>query len=164
MVQSEIISRMDGVNGWIDPHNGGTYTVVNNVVNNEEKMSQITGSRMTSNGQYTDLFIFTLEEQDGRSINTNGIGSNGNGNGNGNSDVIASTDFTDVGCILNGCSEAQVFSILDFSTNYCNLRNLYCNKKDDGCPIVTHDFDYVETFVSCWQHDATQCITAGVAI
>ncbi len=29
-------------------------------------------------------------------------------------------------CKVFGCSESQVFSMLDGSTNYCNLRNLVC--------------------------------------
>ena len=34
---------------------------------------------------------------------------------------------------------AEVFSIADFSTNYCNVRNLYCGK-EDGCVTVKHSF------------------------
>ena len=133
MVKSEIIARINGENGWIDPHNNGTYALLNTAVNNEEQMSQITGSRTTGDGQYTDMFIFTFENDV-----TNGGG-----------------------CILNGCSESQVFSILDFSTNYCNLRDLYCNS-DDGCPIVEHDFSYEEKYASCWQRDANKCIASTV--
>ena len=133
MVQSEITSRMNGVNGWVDPHNSGTYSLLNNLVNIEEQMSQLTGSRTTADGKYTDIFLFVLEE-----------------------------DSTgESGCILSGCSESQVFSVLDFSTNYCNLRNLYCNNKDDGCQIVDHDFDYEETYLSCWQNDGTRCIAGS---
>ena len=36
------------------------------------------------------------------------------------------------GCRLQGCSESQVNSYLDMSTNYCNLRVLYCGSLD-GC-------------------------------
>ena len=146
-VKNEIISRMNGDNGWLDPHNNGTYTVIDNEVvdvqysygDDEDQydgqMTKITGSRVTGNGQYTDLFTFTLLEQDSSDGNTDGGG-----------------------CVLNACSESQVFSILDFSTNYCNLRNLYCNSKDDGCPIVKYDLDYKETYINCWQRDATKCI------
>eukprot|EP00435_Cladocopium_sp_Y103_P065077 s548_g26.t3 len=42
-------------------------------------------------------------------------------------------------CSIYGCSESQVFSILDFSTNYCNLRNLYCGS-EEGCKPVRYDF------------------------
>lgn len=46
-------------------------------------------------------------------------------------------------CEINACSESQIFSIKDFSTNYCNLRNLYCGK-GDGCVPVLHDFHSYE--------------------
>merc|ERR1719272_2472059 len=41
-------------------------------------------------------------------------------------------------CKLQACSESQVFSVLDFSTNYCNLHDLYCGS-EDNCPFVQHD-------------------------
>ena len=46
---------------------------------------------------------------------------------------------TTTGCVVKGCSESQVTSIADFSTNYCNLRMLYCSSAD-GCKPVVHDF------------------------
>eukprot|EP00438_Fugacium_kawagutii_P010892 Skav231400 [mRNA] locus=scaffold1456:312096:324529:- [translate_table: standard] len=57
-------------------------------------------------------------------------------------------DFQDLGnqCEISGCSASQVFSIADFSTNYCNLRMLYCNSHD-GCHPVKFDFDVKETEV-----------------
>jgi len=39
-------------------------------------------------------------------------------------------------CKITGCSESQVFSIKDFSTNYCDLRMMYCGKAE-GCKPVT---------------------------
>lgn len=42
-------------------------------------------------------------------------------------------------CDLAGCSESQVFSIVDMSTNFCNVRMLYCGK-DDGCKPVQSNF------------------------
>eukprot|EP00438_Fugacium_kawagutii_P001909 Skav218216 [mRNA] locus=scaffold1375:83241:84182:- [translate_table: standard] len=57
-------------------------------------------------------------------------------------------DFQDLGnqCEISGCSASQVFSVADFSTNYCNLRMLYCNSQD-GCHPVKFDFDVKETEV-----------------
>eukprot|EP00434_Breviolum_minutum_P016006 symbB.v1.2.014107.t1/scaffold1018.1/size143800/9 len=49
-------------------------------------------------------------------------------------------------CMIMGCSESQVFSIADGSTNYCNLRNLYCGSAD-GCKPVKNDFTSRETEV-----------------
>ena len=40
----------------------------------------------------------------------------------------------------------STFSIRDFSTNYCNLRVLYCNSQD-GCHPVKFDFDVKEIAV-----------------
>eukprot|EP00746_Dinoflagellata_sp_MGD_P069528 gnl/MRDRNA2_/MRDRNA2_28470_c0_seq1.p1 gnl/MRDRNA2_/MRDRNA2_28470_c0~~gnl/MRDRNA2_/MRDRNA2_28470_c0_seq1.p1 ORF type:complete len:270 (+),score=48.59 gnl/MRDRNA2_/MRDRNA2_28470_c0_seq1:90-899(+) len=61
-------------------------------------------------------------------------------------------------CKLSGCSESQVTSILDFSTNYCNMHDLYCGSQDN-CPVVKSDLKgYIETFGSCRQHDSTNCI------
>merc|ERR1712183_103724 len=61
---------------------------------------------------------------------------------------------------LSGCSASQVFSIADFSTNYCNLRMLYCGSKD-GCKPVKSDFAYKEAVVSSSlgaSHDASACL------
>eukprot|EP00490_Sorites_sp_Unknown_P017514 CAMPEP_0114669406 /NCGR_PEP_ID=MMETSP0191-20121206/38022_1 /TAXON_ID=126664 /ORGANISM="Sorites sp." /LENGTH=377 /DNA_ID=CAMNT_0001925009 /DNA_START=42 /DNA_END=1175 /DNA_ORIENTATION=- len=57
-------------------------------------------------------------------------------------------DFKDTGnqCEISGCSASQVFSIADFSTNYCNMRMLYCSSQD-GCHPVKFDFTVKETEV-----------------
>jgi len=41
-------------------------------------------------------------------------------------------------CHVVGCSESQVPSQCDFSTNFCNMYNLYCSEAD-GCSPVKHD-------------------------
>ena len=53
--------------------------------------------------------------------------------------------FTDQGgkCKIEGCSEAQVFSIADFSTNYCEQKLLYCGS-DEGCNVANSDFTHTE--------------------
>eukprot|EP00443_Scrippsiella_acuminata_P048869 CAMPEP_0115178646 /NCGR_PEP_ID=MMETSP0270-20121206/6006_1 /TAXON_ID=71861 /ORGANISM="Scrippsiella trochoidea, Strain CCMP3099" /LENGTH=175 /DNA_ID=CAMNT_0002591611 /DNA_START=59 /DNA_END=586 /DNA_ORIENTATION=- len=63
------------------------------------------------------------------------------------------------GCAVTACSESQVTSVLDMSTNYCNLRNLYCGASD-GCTVVTSDFSgsYNENYKQCWQREAEKCI------
>lgn len=63
------------------------------------------------------------------------------------------------GCSVEACSESQVMSILDFSTNYCNLHSLYCSSVD-GCPTVGTDLIYQETFTSCSQHDEV-CVSSA---
>jgi hypothetical protein len=65
--------------------------------------------------------------------------------------------FTDssTGCSVDACSESQVFSIGDYSTNYCNLHSLYC--ADAGCRPFTK-LTYTETFGKCTSHDDV-CLT-----
>ena len=62
------------------------------------------------------------------------------------------------GCVVRACSESQVRSMYDFSTNYCNVHNLLCNK-DEGCGKSSDNFEYDETFgfMRCPFHDATMC-------
>merc|ERR1712070_1155879 len=59
--------------------------------------------------------------------------------------VLSSTGDNE--CTLYSCSESQVTSIIDFGTNYCNLRMMYCGSAD-GCKPVTHDITSKEVAVS----------------
>jgi len=97
-----------------------------------QKAKQIEGSRLTGDKSYTDLMDFDLKQDDKTG-----------------------------GCVVTACSESQVFSVLDFSTNYCNLRNLYCNSSKDGCPVVNTDLQYTEEYESCWQRDMAKCISSS---
>merc|ERR1712146_859200 len=49
-------------------------------------------------------------------------------------------------CTIQGCSRSQVNSYLDYGTNYCNLRMMYCGAAD-ACKPVMYDFTSVETSV-----------------
>ena len=51
------------------------------------------------------------------------------------------------GCSIGACSQSQVTSIGDYSTNYCNSRMLYCGTAD-GCRVMTADLGAQETKVS----------------
>eukprot|EP00931_Biecheleriopsis_adriatica_P047006 TRINITY_DN2706_c0_g1_i1.p1 TRINITY_DN2706_c0_g1~~TRINITY_DN2706_c0_g1_i1.p1 ORF type:complete len:323 (-),score=64.00 TRINITY_DN2706_c0_g1_i1:73-1041(-) len=73
-------------------------------------------SRLTGDKKYTDKMTFTL------------------------------SDDSDGRCSIQGCSESQVFSVADFSTNYCNLRNLFCGSAE-GCKPVKNDFASSESKV-----------------
>lgn len=67
------------------------------------------------------------------------------------------------GCRLEACSESQVTSVLDFSTNYCNIRDLYCGSAE-GCPVAKHELaGYTETLGSCRQHDQSKCVVRSEA-
>lgn len=67
-------------------------------------------------------------------------------------------EANDRGCLVSGCSESQVTSILDFGTNHCNLFVLYCGTKD-GCRIVRHDLAFSETINSCTDAK-TACVSS----
>merc|ERR1711862_985166 len=64
-----------------------------------------------------------------------------------------------VACEIAACSESQGSSLKDFSTNYCDIRNLYCGGAD-GCKAVLHDFTSVQQSVdaSSGQSDWSACI------
>merc|ERR1711862_281268 len=110
-VKAEMLARVQGQPAaWYDPHNNGTYTVL------DQSSDEISLQRVTANKKYTDKFGFDFNLVDGK-------------------------------CSISGCSESQVFSIGDFSTNYCNMRMLYCGSKD-GCKPVKNDFSNQETKVS----------------
>lgn len=70
-------------------------------------------SRTTANGQYTDELGIVFEA------------------------------YGDGGCVVYGCSVSQVTSFKDYSTNFCNVHNLYCGSAD-GCPYVHTDLKYAE--------------------
>merc|ERR1711879_506109 len=72
--------------------------------------SELDLSRETGDGKYTDKLTFTFQDL--------GCGPAG------------------CTCQVSGCSQSQVFSIADFSTNYCNLRMLYC-PASAGCHPLT---------------------------
>jgi len=132
-VRAEILDRMNGVNEWEDPHNKGKYALIQSSSSNDDAdglLFTIEGSRVTGDGKYKDLFGFEMKDNTQENV---------------------------TGCDLSACSESQVFSILDFSTNYCNLRSLYCNASDDNCPIVNSNLGYEETYVKCNQRDVKKC-------
>jgi len=123
-VKAEILARISGQNGWVDPHNGGQYTLLGSTD------SVINVKRLTGDQQFTDKQDFTL------------------------------TDGPNGSCRLTGCSESQGPSVGDFSTNYCNLRMLYCGAAE-GCSPVLGDIAIRENSVSGSigaGRDANQCI------
>jgi hypothetical protein len=134
-VQSEIEARAGG-NGFVDPHNGGIYSLLGSdggVISTQRTTNPAT----SVGGQlYTDKQNFVLSDTDG-------------------------------GCKIESCSESQGTSVGDFSTNYCDLRNLYCGSSD-GCKPVGKDFTHEETGHSGSigaGHDAGACIvTQSVAV
>merc|ERR1719449_68514 len=68
-------------------------------------------------------------------------------------------------CEIAACSESQGSSLKDFSTNYCDLRNLYCGSAD-GCTPALNDFTSTQESVtaSSGQSDFSQCIVKRTTI
>jgi len=135
-VQSEIEARASQQNGWVDPHNGGVYSLLSSssgVINTQRTTNPATSVGGTL---YTDKQTFALSDADG-------------------------------GCKIESCSESQGTSVGDFSTNYCDMRNLYCGSTD-GCSAVGKDFTHSEsshTGSIGAGHDAGACIvTKSVAV
>mmetsp|Transcript_10854 Transcript_10854/g.33432 ORF Transcript_10854/g.33432 Transcript_10854/m.33432 type:complete len:171 (-) Transcript_10854:780-1292(-) len=112
VVRNEILSRVAKQGqGWHDPHNNGSYSVIDASREDILELKRTTGWP----GLFTDKLNFVLEAE-------NAV------------------------CVVRGCSESQVFSVSDMSTNYCNLRMLYCGKSDGCRPVVT-DFTVTERVV-----------------
>lgn len=128
-VKKEIQSRLESKD-WVDPHNAGTYTL-DAVDDEDDNTFQI--SRLTGDGKFTDKMRLQFK------------GGNDEVNNNNNK------------CTLAACSTSQVTSVLDFSTNYCNLRNLYA--ADAG--VLHHALTYKETYENCWQRAVEKCVTAA---
>lgn len=70
------------------------------------------------------------------------------------------------GCTVTGCSESQVTSVLDMSTNYCNLHDLYCSDSEcNADKLQGHTkLSFTETISSCssHQHSTKDCYKASV--
>jgi hypothetical protein len=104
-VATEIMARVSGEGGWTDPHNGGSYSCIGSCPTSGTSpftLQRVTG-RTDRGGPYTDKMDFHFTS-------------------------VASGHTS--GCQMTACSESQSNSYLDFSTNYCNLRNLYCGPSD----------------------------------
>lgn len=120
-VRAEILARVAGqYNKWHDPHNNGTYTLLDAGAAPTDPAASmaITLKRLTGDKKYTDKMRFILTPTAPKS---------------GSKEM----------CSISGCSQSQVFSIADFSTNYCNLRMLYCGD-GEGCSPVAHPFEMSE--------------------
>ena len=119
-----------------DPHNGGLYSLLTS-----SSPASLAGQRTTGSGSapthYTDRFTLTF--------NASSLAGGGGGEG----------------CLVSACSESQGRSHLDFSTNYCNLRILYCGDAD-GCPSLGEpNLGYEESFVDCGHgatHSSADCL------
>merc|ERR1711924_421601 len=123
-VKAEMEARIGGQKGWVDPHNGGIYSIISSSGAGafHDIETKRTTNPKTSFGHkvYTDKQTFTLSDK-------------------------PSTSDGDL-CEIDACSESQGTSLKDFSTNYCDIRNLYCGSAD-GCKPVLRDFTSDENSV-----------------
>lgn len=87
------------------------------VTDKDSDGSTLSLKRKTGDGKYTDKITFAFQ------------------------DAGASS------CDVYGCSESQVTSYLDFSTNYCNMFSLYCGTAE-GCKVAEKDIAVEEKSVS----------------
>jgi len=138
-VNSEIQARAAAEQGWVDPHNGGIYSILfanNGVGGIYSVRTQRTAnpSHSVAGKKYVDKQVFTLSENAGT-------------------------------CEISACSESQGTSYKDYSTNYCDLRNLYCGSAD-GCTPVVNDFSSTQDTVkaSSGQSDFSACIVKKASI
>jgi len=144
-VKAEILARIGAQNGWVDPHNGGIYSVLYSGPGPRGRDTQIETKRTTNpktsfgHQVYTDKQSFTLYP-------------------------APYQGKKDGACEIAACSESQGLSLKDFSTNYCDIRNLYCGSAD-GCKPVLHDFtsDQQTVDASSGQHDWSQCVVNAAA-
>merc|ERR1711865_1099717 len=75
---------------------------------------------------------------------------------------LINMDFSASGsaCSVTSCSESQVFSVGDASTNYCNQRLLLCGSAE-GCKTAQLDAEYAEgkvTTLSASSTNANDCL------
>ena len=140
-VRKEIRARLTSQNGWQDrKSHPGTYSIL------KGEPYCVLADRTTgpgaSPGPYTDKFGLTF--RDGTATAPDGT--------------------QQPVCEMTGCSESQVPSTKDFSTNFCNMYNLYCNEAA-GCKTAELNLPtpaHVAYGPSCThageaEHDAAQC-------
>jgi hypothetical protein len=130
-VQEEIMARASGEHGWVDPHNGGVYAPAWANCNATVCISR------TANPKHSILGKKYVDKQD----------------------FVLAPGPHGHGCFILACSESQGNSVKDFSTNYCDSRNLYCSSAD-GCKPVLYDFTSTQNCVnaSSGQSDWSACI------
>lgn len=83
------------------------------------------------------------------------------GNGKYTDELILTFSGSGNSCSVTACSESQVTSVLDFSTNYCNLHDLYCSDNEcnadnlKGHTKLTYTEKIIEN--SSKQHATSDC-------
>ena len=121
--------HLSGADAWHDPHNNGSYAFIH--VINPPLFNLIRISGTASRQKYTDIVNLSF------SVVGSGNGSNGT-------------------CQMSAQSTSTVFSILDFSTNWCNIINLVSS--DPRARPFTK-LNYTVAIGQCGEKDTNRCLT-----
>jgi len=137
-VEAEITGRTKAsqAGSWVDPHNGGIYSLTSS------ENGVIKTERSTNPGTSVPAGTTYVDKQ-----------------------IFVLTDSGD-SCKIEACSESQSTSVGDFSTNYCDIRNLYGGSAD-GYSVVANDFEHVENSHKGSigaGHDASKCIVTSLGV
>lgn len=137
-VEAEITGRAQAsqAGSWVDPHNAGIYSLVSN------ENGVILTERSTNPGTSVPAGTTYVDKQ-----------------------AFVLSD-ADAGCKIEACSESQSTSVGDFSTNYCDIRNLYGGSAD-GYSVVAKDFTHEENSHKGSigaGHDASKCIVSSLGV
>merc|ERR1711924_425641 len=109
------------------------------------------------NGGKLGVAKYTIESSTATSIHMHHL----TGNGKYTDELIFTFSGSGNTCSVTACSESQVTSVLDFSTNYCNLHDLYCSDNEcnadnlKGHTKLTYTEKIVEN--SSKQHSTSDC-------
>jgi len=141
-VNAEIQARAGAQQGWVDPHNGGIYSFISSGPKAGGALGAVeVRTQRTANPSHSVAGKKYVDKQ-----------------------AFTLTDNAGV-CEIAACSESQGTSYKDYSTNYCDLRNLYCGSAD-GCTPVVNDFSSTQDTVkaSSGQSDFSACIVKKASI
>ena len=141
IVYHEIVTERLANKNWIDPHNQGIYKIIEQSFKSFLLLSRDTGTGSWK--KYNDKIALTFLNHNSNTLDNN-IGD----------DIHSTVNHHNRGCNIEACSESQSNSILDHSTNYCNIHDLYCNDKECQPHSNLH---YTEEFIKCNQHHLDSC-------
>jgi len=143
-----------GSSSWVHAKTSVTATFTDSC---DSVMSEVTArAKGSSTGAWTDPHnkgVYTIAGSDASTISLSHL----TGNKKYTDKVkLTFSSAANGGCTLQACSESQVFSVLDMSTNYCNIHDLYCS--DEQCHVLNNKLTYTEDIsASSGQHDTSNC-------
>jgi len=133
-VRKEMEARANMENGWKDPHRNGKYDIAKDSSQAVLVVDHFGGKAP----HFHDKVDFVFESKR-RRVEMEHHHHHHSSSSSSSTPVQSSS-----GCTVYACSNSQGVSAADSSTNYCNIRNLYANEKQDGVPMVHTDLQYNE--------------------